>query len=378
MQVSKIMKIKKFIILLICTVILTACGAEPRILERISITTLLGYDLEEDDKLTATITVRQVSPDDKSSIETQSNTENTSFGTRIKVDLQTAKKIMVGQLRVILIGNELAHSNIERVLKTTMMNSEISSSIYIAVAEGSAQEIIEGNYENITDIGLHVYNLIHQNVVSQHSISSTLHEIVRNDYSPFRDIAIPIVKKNDQIISIKGLALFNKSKMVGELSSTDAFYVIMLRDKFKAGAVELSLPGNTLNNNRDKDDKLEVAINSIQSKRSIKLVDPSAVEFDINISIKCRLVELNSNEDTGREKIINKLEEAISEELEKEIARVIKITQEKNSDIFGFGDVYHARVRNSGLTEDKWYEMYPNAKMNPKVKVEIIRNGTFE
>ncbi|MEL3961196.1 Ger(x)C family spore germination protein [Lysinibacillus endophyticus] len=371
------MKHKIVIFLLICTILITGC-AEPRILERISITTLLGYDIAENNKVTATLTVRQVSPDDKSSIETQSNTEDTSFGTRIKVDLQTAKKVMAGQLRVILIGNELAKSGIEQPLQRNMMNSEISNSIYIAIAEGTAKEIIEGEYENITDIGQHVYNLIHHNVESQHSVSSTLHEIVRNDYSPFRDNAIPIVKKEDQIISIKGLALLHDSKMVGELSSTDAFYVIMLRDKFDAGAVELTLPGNTLSSNRDKDDKLEVAINSINSKRSIKLVDAPTIEFDINIDIKCRLVELNSNENTGEAEITKKLEKAIGAELEKELARVIKITQEKNTDIFGFGDVYHASVRHSGLTEEKWHEMYPNAKMNTKVKVEILRNGVFE
>ncbi|MCP1144764.1 Ger(x)C family spore germination protein [Lysinibacillus endophyticus] len=371
------MKIKNFIIVLICIIILTGC-AESRILERISITTLLGYDLEEENKVTTTVTVRQVSPDDKSSVETQTNTEDTSFGTRIKVDLQTAKKVMAGQLRVILVGNELAKSGIEQPLQRNMMNSEISNSIYFAIADGTAKEIIEGEYEHITDIGQHVYNLIHHNVESQHSVSPTLHEIVRNDYSPFRDNAIPIIKKNDQVISIKGLALFQKSKMVGELSSTDTFYVIMLRDKFESGALELTLPGNTLSSTQDKDNKLEVGINSIRSNRSLKLVDASTIEFDINVEIKCRLVELHSNENTGEPEVTKKLEKAIAAEIEKELARVIKITQEKNSDIFGFGDVYHASVRHSGLTEEKWYEMYPNAKMNPKVKVEILRNGIFE
>lgn len=205
------MKIKNFIIVLICIIILTGC-AEPRILERISITTLLGYDLEEENKVTTTVTVRQVSPDDKSSVETQTNTEDTSFGTRIKVDLQTAKKVMAGQLRVILVGNELAKSGIEQPLQRNMMNSEISNSIYFAIADGTAKEIIEGEYEHITDIGQHVYNLIHHNVESQHSVSPTLHEIVRNDYSPFRDNAIPIIKKMTKLLVLKVLLYFKNLK----------------------------------------------------------------------------------------------------------------------------------------------------------------------
>ncbi|SOC22623.1 spore germination protein [Ureibacillus xyleni] len=370
-------KTKPILILLICTLFVAGC-TEQKILERISITTLLGYDLEEEDKVTTTLTVRQVSPDDKSSLETQSNTEETSNGTSIKVNLQTSKKIMAGQLRVLLFGKKLAQDSIEQTLHTTMMNSEISSSIYLAVADGTTKEIIEAQYENITDIGQHVFNLIDHNVEEQHSVSSTLHEVVRNNYSPFRDIAMPIIKKEGQIIKINGLAIFNKSKMVGELSSEDAFYVIMLRDKFKAGSVELSLPGNTLNHDRDQDDKLEVSIDSIKSKRSINLTNPSTPEFDVTVDFGCRLIELHSNENTGRPEVTKKLEKAIGDKMESEISRIIKYTQEKNSDIFGFGDDYYASVRNSGLTEAKWHQMYPNMKVNVKVNIEIFRNGVFE
>ncbi|TSI09674.1 Ger(x)C family spore germination protein [Lysinibacillus sp. BW-2-10] len=369
-------KIKQLLLLIISCILLMGC-AETKILERISLVTLIGYDDAEDDKVEATVIIRQVSPDNKSTLETQTNTEDTSKGTRIKTNLQTAKKVVAGQAHVVLFGEKLAKKGLKESLHGLMMNSEISSSIYLAVVEGDTRSLIEADYKNITDIGQHVYNLIDHNVQQQHTVSSTLHEVVRNNYSPFRDLAIPILKKEQDFIKINALAIFDDNKMAGTLSSEEAFYVIMIRDKFKAGSIELKLPSDTLNPNNNTDGKLHVAVDSIKSNRTIKLVDESPA-FKVEINFACRLVELHSNENVATPEVTTKLEKAMGKEMAKEMERIIKYTQEKNSDIFGFGDEYHAHVRNANLTEKKWDELYKNINVDVKVNVEIIRNGVFE
>ncbi|MCM3387842.1 Ger(x)C family spore germination protein [Ureibacillus chungkukjangi] len=371
-------KIKLILILLICCSLITGC-AETKILERISLVTLIGYDNGDEDKVTATTVVRQINPEFESRVETQTETEATSKGTRIKVDMKTAKKLAAGQLRVVLYGEELAKQGIEESIQTLLSNSEISTSVYLAVVRGESKTLIEQNYEGISDIGQHLYNLIDHNIEQQQLISSTLHEIGRDNQSKVRNFALPILKKEGQFIGITGTAFFNKGKMVGELPSSDISYLVLICDSFKSGTLELSLDSESISPTVEtKGDTLNLAVDSIKSKSIIKVTDAKKNEFDLNILLKCRLLETSNKIDISDPKVNKTIEKAMNEKIESEISRIIKYTKEIESDIFGFGEEYRSQVRGANLTEEKWMEMYKKMKLNINVDVEIIRNGVYE
>ena len=368
---------KYHIVLFLCCLLLVGC-AQTRILERISLVTLIGYDLIEENKVTSTSVIRQINPEFESRVEIQTETEDTSKGTRIKVDMKTAKTLAAGQLRVVLFGEELAKKGIEQPIHTLMMNNEVSTSIYLAVAKGTSQSLIEYPYKDISDIGQHIYNLMNHNIKQQQAISSTSHEIVRDNYSKIRNFALPILNKEDEFIQLDGIAFFRLGKMVGELSEGDIAYVMMLRGDFDNGTVEMPLDGKMVDETIFKDKPLLIAVDSIRSKRSIKVADPEANVFDMKIKIDCRLLEVDASLRTDDPVILEKIEKAMNKKIKSELTRVLDYSKEIDSDIYGFGEQYAAQVRNANLTEEKWSEMYKNMKVNIDVDVEIIRNGVFE
>lgn len=373
------MKKKKwFLLFVIACLILTAC-TEYRVLERISLVTLIGYDVEDGD-LTATSVVRQINPEFESSIEIHSETAETSKGTRVKTDLQSAKKLMAGQLRVTLFGDDLAKEGIEEAIHTLAMNSEITTSIYLAVVDGKSKTLLEGQYPNIADVGQHIFNLIDHNINQQQMISSTLHEVVRDIYASFRDFALPKVKKSGEYIDISGIALFKDGKMVGSLPASDSFYVLLIRENINDGNLQLVLPGELAESSKNppnyQPEELPIAIDAIKTKRDLKIINEN--EIDLSISLDCRLLEIHSSLAISDKKITEKIEKEINKKIESEIERIIKYSQEVNSDIFGFGEHFYAFTRNSKLTEEKWREIYPNLKVNVKIDTEIIRSGVFE
>ncbi|MBD8027175.1 hypothetical protein H9636_10965 [Ureibacillus sp. Re31] len=124
-------KLKWFIFFISICLILTAC-TETKLLERISIVTLIGYDKEED-LLSATAVVRQINPEFQSNIEIHSETAATSKESKLKVDLEIAKKLGTGQLRVVLFGDDLAKEGLEEAVHTIAMNPEMATSIYLSV-----------------------------------------------------------------------------------------------------------------------------------------------------------------------------------------------------------------------------------------------------
>lgn len=369
---------KKLILVITFAIILAGC-TEQKVLENISLTTLVGYELTDEGDLSATAIIRQINQDMESKVEVQSATAATSKWTRTKIDLKTSKTTGSGQLRVILFGEEMAKEGLDNGIHILKMNSEISNATYLAVVEGDLQELLEYSYKNITDIGQHIYQLIEHNIENHHAVSSTLHEVNRDKLSLVRNYSLPIIKKEEENIVISGIGLFNGGKIVGQLSAEDAFYILMLRGSTHNGILQLILPDSTLKKTvSDSSEGLPIAIDSIASKQKLKLKNTALPEFDLTIKLDCRIMEIDSDLSIDKPEIIEKLQNEINKKIESEINRIIKYSQEVNTDIFNFGEYYRAHVRNAEIDKDKWNELYPQMKANVTVKTRIIRDGVFQ
>ncbi|WP_052129852.1 Ger(x)C family spore germination protein [Ureibacillus sinduriensis] len=374
----KLNSLKSIPLFMAILIVLAGC-ANREILERTSLTTLLGYDLAEDDKLAATAVIRQINPDLESKVEVQSATEETNRGALMKIELKTSKKIGVGQLRVALFGEELAKKGLDDSIHALIMNPEVSNGIYLAVVEGKANSLIESKYKNITDIGQHIFQLIDHNIEQNHALSSTLHEVNRDNTTKLTNFSLPMLKKQGEFIEISGIALFNEGKMVGSLPSEDILYAKMIRNDFQDGTLELTLPSATLKmESTISEEDIQIAIDSIKSTRKFKLVDTAVPEFNLTIDIECLLQEIQSELRVSDMKEQKNLEKQINKKIESEIKRIIQYSQEIDSDIFRFGEQYRAQNRQAKNINERWHEMYPDMKVNVTVNAKVLRDGVFQ
>ncbi|KGR78834.1 Ger(x)C family spore germination protein [Ureibacillus manganicus] len=370
---------RRVLLYYLCIFLLLFGCADPKILERISLAVLIGYDVESADKVTATVALRSVNQELQSIVSIASQTDETSKGTRIKASLDSTKKIVAGQARVILLGSKLAEAGITQALHTTKMNSEMSSGLYFAIVDGEAGPLIERKYENISDIGQHIFYLLEHNIEEQYTVSSTLHETVRDSYSPFIDLALPLIVQDEDDVHISGLAIFNGDKMVGKLVGNEPFYVVLVKEKYNAGSIQVIIPGAPLKKlSNDIPDQLAIAIDSIFSNRKVKLVNKDTPEFELDIKVEGRVLEIHSSITTEDFNVMEILEKEVEKEFKKEIDKIIKKTQELNSDILGFGEVYKANVGTKNVDKKKWKELYPKIKVNANITVELLRNGVFD
>ncbi|QUG41820.1 Ger(x)C family spore germination protein [Psychrobacillus sp. INOP01] len=372
-------KFNIYFILLFLVGILTGC-AETNILDRVGLTTLVGYDVGTEEKIATTAVIREVNPEFQSNVEIVSTENNTSKGSRMKSNRKLSKKITVGQMRVVLFGEELAKDNLHYYIDTHLENASVSNSLYMAVVEGKTTPLLEYEYKNIDDIGQHIFRLLEQNIKQEYMISATLHEIAHDYYSVGKDFAMPIIKRDEEFVEISGIAIFKGGKMVSTLPVKDSFYIKLVRDSFKSGLFETILKDQDIPTDilKNPPEQIPVAFDAINSKRELKLVDASTPEFDLNLKIKARLLEVYPDVNLGDPKVVAKLEKAVSKNLSREISRIIAQCQDVDSDIFGFGEKYRSSVRNSKLTKEKWHKLYKDMKVNVNVDFVILRNGVFE
>ncbi|WHZ00615.1 Ger(x)C family spore germination C-terminal domain-containing protein [Neobacillus sp. YX16] len=128
----------------------------------------------------------------------------------------------------------------------------------------------------------------------------------------------------------------------------------------------------------ERSHKTVAALDSIESNSNIKLINKDKPEFDIDIKLSARLLEITSSIDIGNPQNMKLIETEIGKSMKKDIEKLIAYCQSKNSDVFGLGDKYRSTVRHSNLTDEKWYIMYKNAKVNIKVDFSVIRTGLNE
>lgn len=368
-----------FFLLLFLPSILTGC-VETNILDRVGLVTLVGYDIGKEEEMSTTSAVREVNPEFQSNVEIVTTENSTSKGNRMKTNRKLSKKVVVGQMRVVLLGEELAKDGIHRYIDSLLENPSASNGLFMAVTEGEVAPLLEYEYKNIEDIGQHIFRLLEQNIEQENMISSTLHEVARDFYTVGEDIFMPIIKQEEELVEISGIAVFKDGKMVSKIPPKDSFYVRLIGDKFKSGTFETVLHNDEIPNDlmKNKPDEIPLAFDAITSKKELKLVNANTPEFDLKLKIKSRITEIYPDVNLGDSKTVAKLEKAISKNLTKEIERVIAYCQSMDSDIFAFGEKYRSSVRNSKLTKDKWHELYKEMKVNVDIEFVIIRSGIFE
>ena len=370
---------KVYFLLLFLFSFLSGC-AETNILDKIGLTTLVGYDVGTEEKMEITAVIREVNPEFQSNVEVVTTENETSKGNRMKANRKLSKKITVGQMRVILFGEELAKKDLRYYIDINLENASVSNGLYMAVVKDATAPLLNYEYESIDDIGQHIFRLLEQNITQEYMISPTLHEIAHDYYSIGTDFAMPIIERNEELVELSGIALFKEGKMVSSLPAKDSFYVKLVRESFKAGLFETTIQEEDIPSGLLKKSagEMPVAFDAIRSKRKLKLVDASTPEFDLKLKLQARVLEVYPDVNLGDPEIVPKLEKAISKNLSREISRVIAHTQEVESDIFGFGEKYRSSVRDSDLTKKKWHEKYKDMKVNVDVEFVILRDGIFE
>lgn len=373
------MRMAKYGILLLFIALLIGGCAEPKLLEKIGLITLSGYDLDEDGKIVTTAVIRQVDPEFQSMVTTSTAVNDSSLGAMTELNRKATKKLLMGQKRMVLFGENLASEGIGHFLNTMSKNATHSSGILLAITQGKSKELLEYPYKNINDVGQETHKLIEQNIDNEQVISSTLHEVTKDYYSVGRDIIIPIIVRKDEVIEISGMALFNTDKMIGQLPAKDSFYLLLSRGEFKSGRFETTIPGDTFpSDGYHYSESIPIAFDTITSKQKLKLTDQTVPEFDLHIKLNGRILEIGAEVDFDDPKEVEKLEEAINQSMAEELKSILSYCQEINSDAFGLGEQYRSQVRNSKLTYESWHDMYPTAKVNINVNFKILRSGVFE
>jgi spore germination protein len=361
---------------------LLLCGcAEPKVIEEIGLITASGYDPGKNGTILGTLVELKIDPvatNDVVILETESSTIR---GIRNAANKKTSKGLASGQLRVILYGEGMFYQGNTGIAESLSTDPVISDLTYLAMADGKARDILQLKAKQIPDIGIHLYNLINQNTKVKSMPSATLQEVLHNHFTVGKEPVLPILKKEDnKEIAFSGVAIFKDSHLVGKISTEQSFYLTLLTDKYKRGSIDIEINSDSskLKPLNRQLNKTVVSLDALGSSSDIKLINKEKVEFDLDVNLTARLLEVTSPISLGNPENIKLIEKEINKTMKKEIEELIAYCQSKESDVVGLGEIYKSSVRHSKLTDEKWYKMFKEAKVNVNLDFTINRTGLIE
>ncbi|WP_417900131.1 Ger(x)C family spore germination protein [Bacillus haimaensis] len=375
----------KLIFMLASYILLSGC-LQQKPLEELGLVTAMGYD-KEDEQLRGTIVYYEFDPLHTNDSKMVSSLSNTIKGIRQKENLSSSRKLVSGQLRIAIYGEELAKEGIISYIDTLSRDSEVGTMVYLSVAENSAYDLINNSQQSqeITNVGTYLYDLISQNVEAESLVSPTLHEFMQCYYSEGRDPILPILDFTDDTLLIKGLALFKDEKMKGMIDIDKSFYLKLMLDPYRAGTIEIALPKKNLGTFikkreqvQNESEKLFVSLDHLESSVDIKLEDINSTDYKINVDVVTRMQEISEDYDLGNPKALAVIEEEIGKLMKRKMEKIIEEFQSLGVDPIGFGNYYRSRVGYEKFSRKIWEGIYPEATFSIEVNTKILRTGVMD
>ncbi|MDF2682998.1 MAG: spore gernimation protein GerC [Brevibacillus sp.] len=286
---------------------------------------------------------------------------------------QISGRLFFGHLRVIVVSEAVAKKGLENLNDYFRRNSEVRRMAWLLISKGKASDLMKAapKLERVPTMYL----------------MSTLDEAVRlgkfpSDYIGLfwsdsskkgKEAFLPYLElMKEQNVELLGMAYFKNNRMVGVTKPFEIAAYMGIKGMNPAGYRSFVRVGNTPN-----------VVNLYATYRKSKInveIKNDRPYFNVKAFIEVNLEEKSNEKGLAiTSALLEQIERQDEQAAVKFYEGLIKQTQAKGSDIFGFGEYVRAkepRYWNQKVkTKERWQEIYKDMKVDVQVNIEIRRVG---
>jgi spore germination protein len=138
-------------------------------------------------------------------------------------NLKYYRELKTGQLRMVLINEELAKKGIVPLINTLVSDPDISQRLYLVIVKGNFDDYIKNQLEKQAELDYFLYRLFkHYEKNNQGEMSVVnLHQFMERLYSPLSDPFLPVFEVGKESFTYEGTAFFSNDKLVATVKNMD-------------------------------------------------------------------------------------------------------------------------------------------------------------
>lgn len=279
--------------------------------------------------------------------------------------------IDLSHARVVVFSRELAQEGVQPVMNEILGGHDFRPSMYVIVSESAADEYFESIKLNLETNPAKYHQLSHQGYLyTSNGAGTTLYDFHTKSVSRHIQAVSALAEEFpnvDEGMQMAGLAIFNGTKMVGQLNREEAVYYSITKGEYGNSYFSIL---DSLNN-----DNFTVLRLSQDKRPQYKVeIQNNKLSISLDVVLEADIVALDGYAQAGDLNKLNIIEKKAENHIKEGIIRYLNRTKELETDINGFGN----HVRRDFYTWAEWEKFnwlgkYKEASFNVHVSVKIRR-----
>lgn len=280
------------------------------------------------------------------------------------VQQNTSRSVFFGQLRAIILSEEVVKNNISDLMNFINRVPSVPSHTEVLVTRSDPETLLEMPTKTNFVPGNYIDLFSQSPYKDTRTIPQDLWQVYQIIDNKTGDVYLPVIKASQKCWKIEGTALFSQNRLAGFLNSDETGTLSLLKGSTSGF---LSVP--------IANDKV-IGLDQVNSESSIKPVisKNGIVTYKIDTKINGVLVETNPEFLRLSSEDMKQLEAKIEKYVELKSYLLLNKLQMLNSDPVGFGG--KLRIRYPGTwAKINWHQIYPGARFTVNTDFTIKRTG---
>ncbi|NHM33254.1 Ger(x)C family spore germination protein [Neobacillus terrae] len=272
-------------------------------------------------------------------------------------NLKYYRELKSGQLRMVLINEELAKKGIMPIINTLLTDPDISQRLYLVIVKGNFDEYIKNQVKSQPNLDYFLYRMLrHYEKKKQGEMSIiNLHQFKKLLYSPFSDPILPVFKAQQTNFIYHGTAIFKDDYLKGIAHGVDDQIFQLVNNDYYLKF--LPIP------------KYSVVLGNIRSKVHKKMNENDS-KLSIRIDVNGRIEEYRGAKDIQNSIELEKFNKEIETYLEKQTLDLFKNLQQLQADPFKIGTLTLGPI-SKPMSEKEWLKHWKTLKVNVDYNIKI-------
>lgn len=280
---------------------------------------------------------------------------------------QTNQQLFLGHARVILIGEALAREGMGSLVDAIRRNPEVRRRQWPLVVKGKAKEALQTNPKLEQIPAQYIITMMETGQRTGRFSDEDLGKTYINLSNPAKNPLMNYMEISEGNLVWKGLALFEKDRMVGKLSREESQSMLRLREQ------ELGETANIPCGH--KEGKLVFQPKELERKIQVKPRKGALPEIEIFVKMQGEIIEKICDLDLRKQGIYEKINRWVADRYEQTDRKTIRAVQKKwKVDAFNFGNQIRAYHPNLWKKMD-WNRDFPHVPIRVRYDVQVLRSG---
>lgn len=293
-----------------------------------------------------------------------------------KISQNTELDLVTGQIRSIVIGEELAREGIAYHLDIATRDSDFPLNAAIMVSKGKANEFMQYEPKEDPRIGIYLRDLLTSAEKRGLIMDADLNTFYIKKNAEGWDPCLPYLEITDKGVTFVGRALFQFDRMVGFLTVEENKIETIMDEQATITPLSFDDPFVKTGDGKGKA-QVNIQVNSAKSKVRTSF-ENGQVKVSIKVKMVAEILDKESGVDLLDPKIMSIYNTSLADQFSRRAESMLAKTQELQTDPLGIGAYF--RMQNYKTWEalggdETWGDYWMTADVKVETELNISRFG---